>query len=144
VRGNPIKEWIIFSILWLLLLIPVIRLTGSRKPAAHVPSVQKSVAASLQQKEATAVIRYTGQPLSIKISQQGRTRRRIDAPPAGGIENTLTLDFEGSGIEIQLQAEWPDDSEHALEIELIADNLDARKAHLWADRELNEIVSFEW
>jgi len=144
VRGNPIKEWIIFSILWLVLLIPVIRLTGSRKPKEIDTVNQESASASIRATKATAVIRYTGKPLFINIGQHGKTLYRIEAPPAGETEQRLTLGFEESGVEILLQAEWPDETEHALEIELIVDNLEERKANLWAQQKLDELVSFSW
>lgn len=142
-RGNPIKEWIIFSALWLLLLIPVIKLTGERK--LRDPSeINPAAGESAKIRSATALFRYTGKPLFIEVIQDGKSLCKINTPPEGECETGIDLSIDGRGAELHLRAEWPDTARHALELELLPDGEPERKIHCWAKRDLDEILSFEW
>ena len=143
-RGNPVKEWIIFSILWLLLLIPVMKLTGSKKHPERTAVQPIATEDSVRKVEAIAVIRYTGKPYRFKISQDNRLLSEITSPPQNGTECTLTLHLVDNYVELHLQAQWPDEQMHVFEIELIIDNLDEKKVHCWAQQMADEIITFEW
>jgi len=140
--GNPIKEWIIFSALWLLLLIPVLRLTRGREhpgstPAALAPDSVRTVTAA-------AVIRYTGQPVFFRIRQGAKILCEVQSPPAGGTERQLQLQIEADSAELYLQGQWPDQAKHVFEIELLVEGLPERKSHCWLRQELDEVMSFDW
>jgi hypothetical protein len=142
VRGNPIKEWIIFSIFWMILLIPVIKLTGGRKqPQSTTVQEQESTARTVQ---AATTIRYTGQPLFFRIFQGEKILCEIKDPPLRETWCKLPIQIEDDFAELYLQAQWPDGEEHVFEIELSVKNAEERKAHCWAQRELHEVVSFNW
>ncbi len=140
--GNPIKEWIVFSALWLLLLIPVLRLTCDRRhrtppPLEEAPAAVRSVTAA-------AVVRYTGQPVFFRITQGGKILCEVKTPPAGGAEYPLQLQIEADSAELYLHAQWPDQEKHVFEIELLVDGLPERKSHCWVRQELDEVMSFDW
>ena len=143
-RGNPIKEWIIFSALWLLLLIPVIRLTSFSKNAERADEPFPATEATRAAIPAIAILRYTGSPISIRISQNNRLLCELKKPPPGEAEQDLPVYIEDNTAELQLEAEWPDDRKHVLEIELIAEGKEEKKAHCWAEESLDEIVEFSW
>jgi hypothetical protein len=143
VRGNPIKEWIIFSAIWLMLLIPVIKLTGFRK--AEEPSTGSQLLNETAQNiTATALMRYTGRPIYFKLTQNGKTLCDIKDPPPDETEEEISLAIEENSAELLLQVKWPDETQHAFEIELIVDGEQEQKVHCWAESELDEIVTFNW
>jgi hypothetical protein len=142
-RGNPIKEWIVFSLLWLALLVPVIRVTGTRGSVA--PAVRETDAAAPERVvQALASIRYTGTPLFFSISQNGRCLLEVANPPAEGVEQTLALALAESRAELRLHARWPDRGRQVFEIRVHFDDEAERTAHFWAAESLDEIASFAW
>ncbi len=143
-RGNPIREWIAFSLLWLALLVPVVRLTGSRGQSAAAVRKNDDAAADECVVQALAVIRYTGRPLFFRISQSGETLLEVANPPQGSVEQRISLRLEGNRSELLLQARWPDRDRHVLEVELIPDDETERTAHFWVEEELDAIASFRW
>lgn len=142
-RGNPIKEWVIFSVLWLILMIPVVKLTGRKRQSESVPKPHHESTAS-QAVQATALFHYTGKPLFFKVSQYSKTLCDVKAPPSSETELEIPLTVEDESAELLLEAEWPDEQEHVFEIALIVAAKEEQKAHCWANRELNDVVSFEW
>jgi len=142
VRGSPIKEWIMFSVLWLLLVIPAIKLTLGQSHPPHPAQTTASVTECSV--PATAVIRYTGAPSQFRVLQQGKVLCSSNTPLPGGSEYQFTLQLTENSAELNLQADWPDNQEHVFEIELIVDNLEEQRARRWAQKKLDDVVSFEW
>lgn len=143
-RGSPVIEWVVFSMLWLLLAIPAVKLTQGRSQPLHAPASITSVAAAGRSVPATAVIRYTGAPSEFRVLQHGRVLCESTAPLPGRSECQFALQLTENHAELNLQANWPDDQEHVFEIELIIDNLEEQSARCWAQKKLDDLVSFEW
>lgn len=143
-RGNPIKEWIIFSAIWLLLLIPVIKLTAFRQRTEIITQSQHETETSLVLVNTITILRYTGKPLFIKITQNGQILCNLNNPQPEETELDLPILIEEKSTELLVQAEWPDENRHVLEIKLIVTGEEEQKTHCWSEKELDEAVSFSW
>jgi len=143
-RGNPITEWIVFSVIWLLLLIPVIRLTHPGKSREENRKENQSLQQADRQSKATAIFRYTGTPGSIELSQDESNLCKIKTPPEDETEQEVLISIEEGCAELLVQAHWPDDKQHVLELELIVEGEVECKTHFWAESELNEVATFRW
>lgn len=143
-RGNPVKEWIIFSGLWLLLLIPVIKLTALRKNSSITKKTRSETAVVTETSSAIAILRYTEPPISMQITQNNRTLCDLSNLSPDETELELPLLIQGNNTEFLLRAEWSNANRHVLEIELFAGNKETRKQHYWTAQELYEAVSFSW
>ncbi len=143
-KGNPIKEWIVFSVLWLLLLIPVIKLTVSRKNTAITIKPHSETAAAETTTSATTILRYTETPLSVKITQNNRTLCDLSNLSPAETELELPLLIKDYNTEFLLQVKWSNDNRHVFEIELFVEDKEAQMQHYWTEQELNEAVRFSW
>ncbi len=143
-RGDPVKEWIIFSVCWLALLLPVLRVVGPQSERGDVAQLAAQQTSGVESRQAFAVVRYTGQPLFFRISQMSTVLYEENAPPVGGAERQIVLKLEDKILELLVEATWPDRQQHVFELELQPAGVAERRAHCWASQQLNEVVIFNW
>jgi len=137
-RGNPVIQWLLFSVVWLLLLIPVIRVTR------HAVSATVSSAGERTEHQAVWLsLQFSSTPRSFSI-RQGDEVIWTDTEPADRfVERMLPMAMDTFGLEITLVADLPD-SESAVEVAVEPDGLNRRTRTLWVSGLVEESISFFW
>jgi len=144
VRSRPIIEWLIFSVFWLLLSVPLLKITGSRtKSDIHEQAAASSVDTT-EQIPAIIIVRYTGTPEFFRLSQMERVLFEAHEPADELMEQRVALTIESGIAEILLQAEWDDNQRHVLEIEALIEGHEEKRLHCWATHELDEVITLNW
>lgn len=139
-HSHPIREWILFSLVWLALAIPVRVLTrpsGESIVSPPAPADEHAVSA-------LAVLRYTAAPAHLRISQRETVLWDDDALPAEEAENIIELLLDEGHAELTVEARWSEAGRHVLELELFPDEMNSRTAHAWAEESLDEVFLFHW
>ncbi len=160
-RGFPPLQIFLLGLLFGLLAIPLVQLTGqagsssgggelaasSAKAVALAHS--KSLAGSAREGEKSPVflrVRYAHKPL--KISLKEAKRELIIKPDlsASPLEIETQLAIRPEGNELSLEASWPEGTpDTALTIEIEPDGRDARSETVWSQgADLSEILTFLW
>jgi len=140
-RDRPIMEWCIFIMLWLILLWPLSALTGQRAPE-QMPVVQQA-----QEATATwAVMRFSTEPQSFKLQQNGKTIWEGIPPIAQEVRRELELVIHENRVECILYVEWPDVAGlKAVEVSFEPSARESRSCTLWQSGVSNvEVVTFKW
>jgi len=137
-RGKPLIQWIAFTALWMLLLIPVLRVTRQTAPAA-VPSTAPAG-------ERVAVwlsLRFSNDPESFGV-YQGQELLWAEARPEGRMfERQVSMILDSSGAEINLVAALADE-EHAVEVALEPEGFPRRSRTLWVTGPVDDPFVFSW
>lgn len=136
-RGRPILQWLLFLTAWAAFAVPVALLLPGR---GHADSPNK---AEEQQLNTWITLRFSSQPTTFHLAQNGTTLWREG--PATGLEHetTAALVLDEFGAELLLQAALPTGTS-AVEVVLEPDGMAPRSQTLWTDGDLDEILTFTW
>lgn len=145
-RGFPPIQIFVLGLLFALLAVPMVQLTGN---ATHIPEVEPTAAQTRAEKKAVRVIlrlRYAHRPISISLKSDGKellAKLDLSASPA---EMEAELALSDDGNEFSLDAQWPDGSpDTALSLEIEPDGYDAKSETRWSSgATLSEILTFTW
>jgi hypothetical protein len=135
-RGSPILRAGLILFAFLLLLLPLRKLTSSRANSASVVAPPAAPAASFH-----LTITSTSVPFRFEISHLGKTVWK-GASDESSSSKSLTMSFPPEGIDLGVQASWPEAKEAAIRIEVTrGDNAPIIKT-LWGNHRVDDVVTF--
>lgn len=145
-RGFPPIQIFVLGLLFALLAVPMVQLTGK---ATHTPELEPTAAqtrAEMKPVPAILRLRYAHKPASISLKSDGRelfTKLDLESSPAE-LETEIVLSDDGN--EFSLEAKWPEGTpDTALSVEIEPDGYDAKSETRWsADAALSEILTYSW
>jgi len=137
VRGRPVIQWIVFAILWAFLLYPLIRVTtGSARTNSPVVDASETIPTWVN-------IRFSNLPKALEIRQINKSLWLADQPEELEHEQVLPIMFEELGAEFMLKATLSDVIT-AIEVTVTPDGFPERSKTIWADGDVEEVISFDW
>jgi hypothetical protein len=110
-RGGPLIEWLVFAAVWILLLVPLWKVTAGH----NVPVSGSQGGTAVEQGGAAPVwvrLKFSEPPTAFKIHAGGEAVWS-ETGPGNEMEQLLTLE---SGAGLELEAEWPDAGRRAVEL----------------------------
>jgi hypothetical protein len=145
-RGFPPIQIFVLGLLFGLLAVPMVQLTGN---ATHIPEVEPTAAQTRAEKKPVPVtvrLRYAHKPVSISLKSEGRellAKLDLSASPA---EVKTEIAVSNDGNEFSLDAQWPAGTpDTALSLEIEPDGYDAKSETRWSSgAALSEILTFTW
>ncbi len=141
-RGNPVIQWLIFATLWLLLLIPVVRVTsGTEQPGAAART--EPPARTADQETVWVSLRFSATPSAFAVAQNDVIVWAESAPVARYFERAVTLTVEDGGVELFLAASLPEE-ETAIEVAVESDGRPRQTRTLWLTGDADDPVFFSW
>lgn len=150
-RGFPPIQIFVLGLLFGLLAVPLVQLTGNAPPTAPVNKVQGGAGQPggvTKPVEAPAIIRlrYAHRPLSVSLKNDGRELLEKADLTSAVIEVKARIKVSRDGNELSLEARWPEGTpDTALTIEVEPDGFDTRRETRWSGgAALSEILTFHW
>ncbi len=145
-RGFPPIQIFVLGLLFALLAVPMVQLTGN---ATHIPEVEPTAAQTRAEKKAAPAIlrlRYAHRPISISLKSEGKellAKLDLSASPA---EMEAEIALSDDGNEFSLDAQWPEGTpDTALSLEIEPDGYDAKSETRWSSgAALSEILTYSW
>lgn len=135
-RGRPFIQWLMFVAVWLLLVIPVWRVT---RPSAH--AARAGGAADDAEALTWISVRFSAVPSYFAIRQEDRMLWEEDAPDDVRFEKAVGVMVDAYGVELLFSAILPD-AETAVEITLEPSEGRRQSRTVWGRGEIEEPVSF--
>lgn len=145
-RGFPPLQIFILGLLFGLLAVPMVQLTGN----APVPATSKpggtEVAAVKTTIPALLRLRYAHRPLTISLKSDARELVSKPDMSSSPIELETEITLSKDGNEFSLEASWPPGTpDTALTVEIEPDGQDPRTVTLWSSgSDLSEILTLSW
>ena len=141
-RGRPLWQGVVFAAVWLLLALPIHRVTRA-VPAAE-PAAEPSSSVAVETVPAWVELRFSRPPSSFQLIQ-GDTVLWAEAAPQGGrFERSLPLVLDAAGAELRLVAALPGEGETAIEVAVEPDGRARRSAVLWIEGDVDDPLFFRW
>jgi hypothetical protein len=160
-RGFPPIQIFLLGLLFGLLAIPLVQLTGQavsthggdersaqskNDSPDEVPSASSSPSDEGQKTAILVRVRYAHKPLKISLKDAARElliQPDLSASPLE-VESQLLIRQEGN--ELSLEAIWPENTpDTALTVEIEPDGREARRETVWSrGADLSEILTFIW
>lgn len=145
-RGFPPIQIFLLGLLFALLAVPMVQLTGN---ATHTPEVEPADSQTRAEKKPVHAIlrlRYAHKPNSISLKTEGHelfAKLDLTASPAD-LDTEIVLSKDGN--EFSLEAQWPAGTpDTALSVEIEPDGYDAKSETRWSSgATLSEILTFTW
>ncbi len=125
----------------LLVGLPLPILTRSAEAPVHISSDTNEA----EQKIVYATLRFTGQPVAVKLRQPGGEWEDMDTAAADQ-DFELNLPLNGR-IEIELDARWENTEPQAVTLMLEPDGYEVRQETQWKNQgsqQLHSLFSFTW
>jgi len=136
-QGKPIIQWLLFSLIWLLLLVPVIYVTRTHATASRP---EQTVSESLP---VWLSVRFSSQPTSFSIRQDDRVVWAEGDPDGKSFDREVTITIDEFGAELMLSAELPE-VDTAIELVVEPDGLPRITRTLWLSGSVEEAITFRW
>jgi hypothetical protein len=156
-RGFPPLQIFILGLLFAVLAVPLVQLTGKASPAlgADKPQDSSVVKGGTEHPEgehkhiqvpALIRLRYAHRPESISLKSEGEellTNLDLSSPL---IEIKTDIEISHQGNEFSLEAQWPGGTpDTALTLEIEPDGFDMRSETRWSsEAALHEILTLIW
>jgi len=134
-RGQPLIQWLCFALGWLLLVYPIMRVTGSVGP-------------EVQQERTHSHLTHTW--MTIKLSHPPESLEIFDpkthtwvSPSFDGFscEAEVFLLFDAHGVEIRIRAQLPEQMT-AMELMLEPDGMPSQSRTIWRSGTIDEAIAF--
>jgi hypothetical protein len=140
-RGRPFIQALGFLAVWLLLAIPIFRVTQATVPAPVVAVEEVMDAAATP---AWVELRFSRPPVSFSLRQGGVVLWVEDAPAGTRFERSIPLVLDDTGAEVHLTGLLPDGGETAVEVAVEPDGRVRRSVVLWVEGAVDDTVFFAW
>jgi len=140
-RGFPPIQIFVLGLLFGLLAVPLVQLTGNTPQVILHMDERKHV-------EVPAVIRlrYAHKPLSVSLKSEGRELLEKVDLSSPLIEAKAKIEVSHDGNELSLEAKWPEGTpDTALTLEVEPDGFETRRETRWSSgATLSEILTLIW
>lgn len=136
-QGKPFIQWLLFALLWMLLLVPIVRVTRATATArAPETAVTTAIPVWLS-------VRFSALPDSFTVRQGDQVLMSETNPSEQLFDRETRMAIDEFGAELTLIAELPD-TDTAVEIVVEPDGLPRQSRTLWLSGSVEEVVSFPW
>ena len=135
-RGSPLLRTGFVLLAMLLLILPLRSLTNAR--TRPVPTSALSGAPSATVK---LTITSTTVPFRFQISHLGKTIWESESS-ASSSSKSLTMPFPAEGVDLAVQASWPEKKETAIRVEAARGENAPIDRTLWGTEKVNDVVTF--
>jgi hypothetical protein len=112
-RGRPLVQWALFCLFWLLLLFPMLRVTGSRG-VGDAPAEQDRSQA--EQRMVWLTWSFSDSPSSASLKWEGELQWDLAEPNETVLQKRAELPWPEYGPELLIRVEWPDARHRAMEL----------------------------
>jgi hypothetical protein len=136
-QGKPIIQWFLFTLMWLLLIIPIVRVTRSQATATSPGAV------ATETLPVWLSIRFSAPPTSFSVRQDDRVLVSETAPAVLMFDREARIEIDEFGAELILLAELPE-TDTAVEMVVEPDGHPRQSRTLWLSGSVEEAVSFSW
>lgn len=145
-RGFPPIQIFILALLFGLMAVPLVRLTGN---APEQPSSQTQEVADASASKAVPAwirVRHAHKPLKLSLKSDGKELLQHQDLSESLIEFESSFPISKDGHEISLEASWPPGTpDTAVTVEIEPEGHDARSETRWSsEAAMQEILSFTW
>ena len=130
-RGGPLIEWLVFAAVWILLLVPLWKVTAGRR----VPDSGSQGGAAIEQGNPVPVwvrLKFSEPPAAFKIHVGGEAVWS-ETGPGNEMERLLTLE---SGAGFDFEAVWPVAGRRAVELVVSPVEGAAWQRVVWTDAQV--------
>jgi len=148
-RHWPITEALVVLVLGLILLVPLLHVTGRESVVDNAGSAEtgepETAASNPEAARSPSWISVRSpHPLAnLRLSCEGETL--IQTQSVNRVETAADLPIGRTGIELLLEAAWPDGTpESVVEILIEPDTLEASTRSVWGEGTVDDILSFQW
>jgi hypothetical protein len=140
-RGTPTVHLALLLALFIVLAVPLIRLTGGEAQVRTAPVIVSATEVPMR-----LSIRCSHAPSKLSVKHGSRDLLNEVSPTDARYETDCALPLPAEGIELSVDATWPPGTQNtALTITLEPAEHDALNQTVWADRDtLSEIIVFHW
>lgn len=135
-RGSPLFRTAFVILAMLLLILPLRSLTNAR--ARPVPI---SVSSGAPSPAVRLTITSTTVPFRFQISHLGKTIWEGEST-ASSSSKSVTMPFPTQGVDLVVQASWPEKKETAIRVEAAAGDSAPITRTLWGTEQVNDVVTF--
>jgi len=131
VRGRPLVEWLVFSAVWLLLLVPLRHVTGGRTVEASPAGVVSAAIGDESGREQAWVRLRFSEPPTVFTVYAGDEVLWTETGPDAEMEQLVALPSTAGGLE--LEAVWIGAGRRA--VELVVDPVEGKswRRVLWTE-----------
>ncbi len=136
-QGKPYIQWLMFSLAWLLLLVPVIYVTRANTSSSRP---EQTASESLP---VWLSVRFSSQPSSFSIRQDDRVVWSEPYPDVLVFDQEVSITIDEFGVELMLIAELPE-TDTAIEVVVEPDGLPRVSRTLWLSGSVEESIPFRW
>jgi|GEM_PF-2116826 len=152
-RHWPITEACVVLVLGLILLVPLLHVTGGESSGGqasigHHGGAEHSPALDPTGVDAEPIACWitvrSAHPLEqLRLSCEGETL--LQTQSVTQVETSVDLAVGRTGLELLLEATWPDGTpESVVEVVVEPDTLDLQTRSVWAEDSVDDILSFQW
>ncbi|HEX3817017.1 MAG TPA: hypothetical protein VHW03_01875 [Chthoniobacterales bacterium] len=135
-RGSPLLRTGLV-LLALLLLLPAVRSLTNHRPAPPMPATAAPVAAQPVRLTVTSTVF----PFHFAIFHLGRIIWE-DQSNAASSAKAVTLRFPPQGIDLLVQASWPEKKEGAVRVEVVPPGRAPITQTLWGTGSVDDVLTF--
>ena len=137
-RGSPLLRALFAFLAILSLGYPLLRLTRAGDSGAVAPKPAEAAVA----REIALQLTFTTLPKKFRVVQLGR-EIWSEAAPAAVMERKVRLVYPKEGIDLQFQAEFPDDATHvAMRVKLTDPDGNELEKSLWGMGSIDDVLTF--
>ncbi|MBA3960575.1 MAG: hypothetical protein H0X40_01555 [Chthoniobacterales bacterium] len=135
-RGSPLFRTAVILLALLLLILPLRSLTSARSKAALAPLLPVAPVAAVQ-----LTLTSTSVPFRFQVSHLGKTIWGGESS-ASSRSKSLTIPFPAEGIDLVVQASWPEKKDTAIRVDLTRGENPPTTRTLWGTEQVNDVVTF--
>lgn len=143
-RSWPVTEAMVVLALGLLLLFPMLRVTGGAPNAHGHHQGSETTAPDFRDTSCWLTVRSPHEIKALRIVCEG-DEVLVKEGAFKQVEESLTLPISITGIELLVEASWPAGTpETMVEVLLEPDQRDVRRNSIWGEEQVEDILSFQW
>ena len=136
-RGSPLLRVLLVVIALLGVLWPLRSLTTHRaENASTAPQTSATPETNVH-----LVLTSTSFPFTFEVSHLGKTIWKGEAPESS-VARDIKMTFPPEGIDLLVDAKWPDNKQGAVKLDVMVDNSDAMTKTLWGTGGVNGVLTF--
>lgn len=135
-RGSPLFRTGFVLLALLLLILPLRSLTNARVRTIPMSALSGAPSATVQ-----LTITSTTIPFRFQISHLGKTIWEGESN-ASSSAKSLTMPFPVEGVDLVVQASWPEKKETAIRIEAAHGERAPISRTVWGTEQVNDVVTF--